>query len=52
VQENPEYGTQLPIVMKDPRRPASDGWVKMEQSVNGVEIHYVWNTNTRTAADF
>lgn len=52
VQENPEYGNQLPTVMRDPRWPASDGWVKMEQSVNGVEIHYVWNTNTRQAADF
>jgi len=52
IRENPEYGNELPIVMKDPRWPASDGWVKMEQTVDGVEVHYVWNKQTRTAADF
>lgn len=52
VQEFPEYGNQLPTVMKDPRWPAGDGWVKMEQTVDSVEVHYVWNTRTREAADF
>jgi hypothetical protein len=26
--------------MNDSRWPAADGWVKMEQKVNGVTIHY------------
>lgn len=52
VMENASYGNQLSTVMKDPRRPASDRWAKMEQTVDGVEVHYVYNTNTREAADF
>ncbi|MYQ47955.1 hypothetical protein GTW40_23380, partial [Streptomyces sp. SID4985] len=52
VKEYPEYGNELPTVMKDPRWPASDGWVKMEQTVDDVEIHYVWNKQTRQAEDF
>ena len=31
---------------------AKDGWVKMAQNVNGVEIHYLWNTITQIAVDF
>jgi len=38
--------------MNDPRWPASDGWVKMEQTVNGVEIHYVRNVQTGAVDDF
>jgi filamentous hemagglutinin len=38
--------------MKDPRWPAKDGWVKMRQNIQGVEIHYVWNPRTREADDF
>lgn len=38
---NPAAGTRLPFEMTDPRWPAADGWVKMSQNVNGVEIHYV-----------
>lgn len=38
--------------MNDPRWPAEDGWVKMEQTVDGVEIHYVYNTRTGVADDF
>ena len=52
VQEYPEYGNRLPLTMNDPRWPADDGWVKMEQTVNGVEIHYVYNTSTGVADDF
>ncbi|MFF3401491.1 hypothetical protein ACFYW6_23640 [Streptomyces sp. NPDC002659] len=52
VKEYPEYGNQLPLTMKDPRWPAEDGWVKMEQVVNDVGIHYVYNTRTRASDDF
>ena len=52
VKEYPEYGTRLPTTMNDPRWLADDGWVKMEQTVNGVEIHYVYNTITEVADDF
>ena len=38
--------------MKDPNYPASDGWIKMRQNVNGTEIHYLKNTNTGEFADF
>ena len=40
------------IVMNDIRWPAADGWVKMRQVVNGVEIHYVMNTITGAVDDF
>jgi hypothetical protein len=46
VKGNPEYGNRLPLTMRDPRWPAEDGWVKMEQTVDGVEVHYVYNTRT------
>ena len=50
---NPSGGTVLTNVkMTDPRWPASDGWVKMSQNVNGVEIHYVRNKNTGSIDDF
>ncbi|HET9138188.1 hypothetical protein [Actinophytocola sp.] len=52
VQENPQYGTRLPVTMKDPRWGADDGWVKMSQTVDGVEIHYVYNFGTGVADDF
>lgn len=46
-------GTQLPnVVMGDTRWPAADGWVKMRQVVNGVDIHYVRNTITGAVDDF
>ena len=31
---------------------AKDGWVKRVQNVNGVEIHYVENINTKQVLDF
>lgn len=40
------------IVMQDTRWPASAGWVKMKQTVNGVEVHYVRNTKTGATDDF
>jgi len=38
--------------MTDPRWPATDGWIKMAQNVNGVDIHYVRNTITGAIDDF
>jgi len=49
---NREDGEMIPIIMTDPRWPASDGWVKMRQNINGVEIHYVENLNTGEIDDF
>jgi RHS repeat-associated protein len=52
-QSNPQAGQQIQnIQMKDPRWPASQGWVKMRQNINGVEIHYVRNTVTGAVDDF
>ncbi|MFY7115462.1 hemagglutinin repeat-containing protein [Enterobacter cloacae complex sp. SHL020] len=49
---NPAAGHQLPVIMTDPRWPRADGWVKMAQNVNGVEVHYVRNTKTGQVDDF
>jgi len=55
VKSNPQ-GKQLPITMNDPRWPASDGWVKMQQKVStskgNVIVHYVWNSITNEFDDF
>jgi hypothetical protein len=50
-KEYPEYGTELPTIMRDPRWPAEDGWRKMEMEIYEVEIHYVRNVNTGEVAD-
>jgi filamentous hemagglutinin len=52
VTENPQYGNRLPIAMNGPEWSAEDGWVKMEQTMDGVEIHYVYNPRTGEADDF
>ena len=52
VKANPKAGTPTQLQMKDPRWPASQGWVKMRQNVNGVEVHYLRNTRTGALADF
>jgi RHS repeat-associated protein len=51
---DPTAGRVLPIVMNDSKNgwKASDGWVKMSQNINGVEVHYVRNTITTEVADF
>ncbi|WP_186032449.1 DUF637 domain-containing protein [Burkholderia gladioli] len=49
---NPAAGVQSPIPLGDSRWPAADGWVKMPQNVNGVEIHYVRNVNSGAVDDF
>ena len=45
-------GTKLPLQMNDSRWPAGGGWVKMSQTVNGVEIHWVENLITGAVDDF
>lgn len=54
VMSNPLDGTKelTSVKMTDPRWPASDGWVKMSKTVNGSEIHYVYNTTTGAFDDF
>jgi hypothetical protein len=49
---NPGGSHAKGVNMKDPRYPAKDGWIKMEQEVNGVKIHYIKNTITGAVADF
>jgi intein/homing endonuclease len=53
VMANPG-GKQLSLKMSDTKNNllAEDGWVKMVQNVNGVEIHYVKNTKTGQVLDF
>jgi RHS repeat-associated protein len=53
-KSDPDAGRLVPLRngMTDPRWPGSDGWVKMSQNVNGVEIHYVQNVNTGETTDF
>ncbi len=52
VEDYPEYGNQLSITMNDPVWSAEDGWVKMEQTVDGIEVHYVYNLETGESDDF
>ena len=41
-----------PVIMSDSRWLASEGWVKMSNNVNGVEIHFVYNKITGALDDF
>ncbi len=49
---HPTAGRPIPVPMTDKRWPSEQGWVKMAQNVNGVEIHYVRNVNTGQVDDF
>lgn len=51
---NPDRGKIVPLKkgMTDPRWPGDEGWVKMSQHINGVEVHYVRNANTGMIDDF
>ena len=40
------------IAMNDSRWPAEEGWVKMQQNVNGVVVHYVYNPGMDAVDDF
>jgi filamentous hemagglutinin len=52
-QSDPEAGEQITrITMGNPLWPAGQGWVKMRQNVNGIEIHYVWNPGTKEVDDY
>jgi RHS repeat-associated protein len=52
VMLNPVAGKRLSFRMTDPRWHANKGWVKMAQNVNGIEIHYVFNTRSRRVDDY
>lgn len=54
VLSDPSKGSVLNLKkgMTDPRWKQEDGWVKMTQNVNGVEIHYVWNKVLNVFDDF
>ena len=41
-----------PVIMSDSRWLASEGWVKMSNNVNGIEIHFVYNKITGAFDDF
>jgi len=40
------------VIMSDARWPASQGWVKMQQIVNGINIHYLKNRILGVFDDF
>ena len=53
VKSDPLPGAKiLKTQLGDPRWPASEGWVKMAQNVNDVEIHFVYNQNIKIFDDF
>ena len=57
VKSMPSNGKFLTnITMNDPRWPATQGWVKMQQIIptsrGNVNIHYVWNTVINIFDDF
>ena len=44
VRSNPlNNAIPLKINLNDPRWPAIEGWIKMANNVNGIEIHFVYN---------
>jgi hypothetical protein len=52
-QSNPTAGRVLTnIAMSDSRWLAEEGWVKMQQKVQGVIIHYVYNPAMDAVDDF
>lgn len=44
-------GTNLDL-KGDPRWPASEGWTKRAQNINGVEVHYQYNPKAGQIDDF
>ncbi len=50
--KNPSVGKELWVKMTDKRWLWSDGWVKMSQNINWIEIHYVFNKKTKQIDDF
>ncbi|ATF14859.1 hypothetical protein A616_23700 [Brevibacillus brevis X23] len=55
-RNNPKNAEKYNTVMKDPRWPAEDGWVKMGRDDYGpnkdVEIHFVYNKSLKVYEDF
>lgn len=57
-QSEPTAGKVLPMSLDDPAWPASEGWVKMSQTIkspanpDGIEIHYNYNRFTGAAEDW
>lgn len=55
---NPSAGRELPLSMSDPRWPASEGWVKVQQIFQPggregpIVVHYVLNQTTGALDDF
>jgi hypothetical protein len=53
---NPAAGAKLPLKMTDPRWPASEGWVKMQQVIQPggepINVHYLLNEATGAIDDF
>ena len=56
VKSNPSAGHILDITMNDPRWPASEGWIKMQQIIStsqgNINIHYVYNQTLKIFDDF
>lgn len=56
VKSNPSAGHPVKLIMNDPRWPASEGWIKMQQIVHtsqgDINIHYVYNQALRIFDDF
>lgn len=53
VMADPTKGELLKnVIMGDTRWPASEGWVKMQETVNGITIHWNRNTQSGATADF
>ncbi len=49
---NPAAGRPINVPITDSKWHTSEGWVKMAQNINGIEIHYVRNTRTGQVDDF
>ena len=47
-----DFGKILPSKLKDSRWHSDDGWVKVQQKVNDINIHFVRNTKTGQVDDF
>lgn len=53
VKSNPLLGAKkLPVTMTDSRWHYSEGWIKMTNNVNGIEVHFVYNTRYHLFDDF
>ena len=56
VKLNPLEGKPVDLIMNDPRWPASEGWIKMQQIVRtsqgNINIHYVYNPTLQIFDDF